>query len=98
MSIVEYAIMDDLQRVIVAAQKNRHKILEILTKDGERNNAEHLATSLKLNYKTTVFHLKALEDAGLIEGKFALDENVAIKCYYLTQKGKQIFSRLEGLK
>jgi predicted transcriptional regulator len=34
-------------------------------------------------------HLKALEKAGLTEGKIK---------YHITEKGKQILSRLDGLK
>jgi DNA-binding MarR family transcriptional regulator len=91
--------MDDVQRVNIATQANRFKILEILAKDSTENNStERLATLLKLNPKTTAFHLKALEDADLVEGKFILLKKEALKCYFLTKRGREIFSRLEGLK
>ena len=93
--------MNDLQRVNIATQENRHKILEILIKNEngrENNSTDHLASLLKLKYKTAAFHLKALENADLVEGKFILDKKEAIKCYYVTPKGRDIFSRLEGLK
>jgi DNA-binding transcriptional ArsR family regulator len=100
-AVVECASMNDLDRVAIAVQNNRHKILEVLAKNSEKeknNSTEHLSTLLKLKYKTVAFHLKALEDAGLVEGKFVLIENDAIKCYHVTNKGREIFSRLEGLK
>ena len=92
--------MEDLQRLQLAAQKTRQKILELLSKldNGDLANADSIAKELKIKYKACVFHLKTLERAGLIEGKFALKENVATKVYHLTQKGKQIYPRVSGLK
>jgi predicted ArsR family transcriptional regulator len=90
--------VDDLQRLHVASQRTRQKILELLSKNDKINNAGHFATELKIKYKICVFHLKTLEKAGLVEGKFALNEDIATKCYAITQKGKDIFPRVAGLK
>lgn len=90
--------MDDLERIRIAAQETRKKILGILSKDSKITNTEFFSKQLKVKYKSCVFHLKTLERAGLIEGKFTLDNNIATKCYHITEKGKQIFSRIEDLK
>jgi DNA-binding MarR family transcriptional regulator len=89
--------MDDVQRANIATQANRYKILVILAKNGTENSTERLADLLKLKYKNAAFHLKILEDANLVEGKFILEGKEATKCYFLTRKGREIFSKIEGL-
>jgi predicted transcriptional regulator len=97
---IEYASrpITDFRRVKVAAQRNRYQILKTLVKDNGNKNIEYLSTSLNIKYKTVGFHLDILEEAGLVEGEFDIDENFVTTHYYITKKGLEIFSRFEGLK
>jgi len=52
----------------VLGNRLRLKILRILSQIGELNVSE-IARRLSANYKTTMKHLKILEDAGILQHK-----------------------------
>lgn len=90
--------MDDIRRIELAANKTRFKLLRLLL------NGESYATKLgidsKTERKTTAFHLRRLEDAGLIEGKYTVKDNkpIAIKNYKVTPKGKRVYEYIAAFK
>jgi predicted transcriptional regulator len=71
----------------VAATHPRVDLLRLLSKSD--HNGYSLCKELGITWRVCFFHLKALEKAGLTEGKIK---------YHITEKGKQILSRLDGLK
>jgi predicted ArsR family transcriptional regulator len=91
--------MDDLERLQIAAQRTRQKLLEVLHNNGDLNNANQLSKKLKMSYRLVVFHLRMLEEAGLVEGKKRVAEPVYVKtkCYFITKKGRELFSRISGI-
>ncbi|HXX97173.1 MAG TPA: ArsR family transcriptional regulator [Candidatus Bathyarchaeia archaeon] len=71
----------------VAAVHPRIDLLKLLS--GSDCDGYHLCKELGITNKACFFHLRALEKAGLIGGKIK---------YHITPRGKQILSRLDGLK
>ena len=90
--------MDDITRIELAANKTRFKLLTLLS------NGESYATKLgkdsRTERKTTSFHLKQMEDAGLIEGNYMVKGNkpIAIKSYKITPKGKRFYEHIGAFK
>jgi predicted transcriptional regulator len=74
-------------------------VLEILHNNGDLNNANQLSKKLKINYRLVVFHLRMLEQAGLVEGKMRVAEPIYVKtkCYSISKKGKELFPRIPGI-
>jgi DNA-binding MarR family transcriptional regulator len=90
--------MDDIRRIELAADKTRFKLLTLLL--NEESYATKLAKDSKTERKTTSFHLKQLEDAGLIEGRYTVKDNkpIAIKSYKITPRGKKVYEHIVVFK
>jgi predicted ArsR family transcriptional regulator len=85
-----------MENVNIATQSTRSKILYMLSR--QTNYATRLAQDLEMERKTTHWHLKQLETAGLIKGEYVLSDNrvpVSIKQYKLTSKGREILAHLK---
>jgi len=91
--------MDDIQKIEIAANKTRFKLLTLLLKEGE-SYVTKLGEDLKTERKTTAFHLQQLEKAGLVESKYAIKDNkpVAIRNYKITSSGRRIYDHIVSLK
>jgi predicted ArsR family transcriptional regulator len=91
--------MDDLERLQIAAQRTRQRLLEVLHNDGDLNNTNQLSKKLKSNYRLIVFHLRILEKAGLVGSEIRVAEPVYVKtrCYFITKKGRELFPRISGI-
>jgi predicted ArsR family transcriptional regulator len=59
-----------------------------------------LSQEMKTERKTMAFHLKQLEDMGLIEGKYLVGEGkpVTIRNYKITAQGKKIYNHIMSFK
>jgi predicted ArsR family transcriptional regulator len=91
--------LEDIDPWEVATEKTRRALLGLLSKDND-NYANALARKLHIKNKVCAFHLKTLEKAGLVQGKFILtttdsDKKVAIKHFTLTDRGKKICKLLQ---
>lgn len=96
--------MDDEERVKIASQVTRLKILRMLP-----NYTSDMAKKLDIDRKSAAWHLKKLQDAGLVESKYMLEEEskrpetldrapIAVRNFKLTGKGKQILERIDKKK
>jgi predicted ArsR family transcriptional regulator len=92
--------MEDVDRLKVVMQTTRRDLLRLVSRGQINNYASALAKEVGIKHKICAFHLKTLERAGLVEGKFVLsgsDKKVAIKHFKITQKGKQILKHIDQL-
>jgi predicted transcriptional regulator len=64
----------DLKRLQVASNEARFLLLKSLIENGGGYIAQ-LSKKLDIERKTTTFHLKQLEDVGLMEGKYLIGED-----------------------
>ena len=74
-----------MKRIHVASHSTRIRILHRLL--GGDNYAGKLGQELNIERKVIAFHLGELEKVGLVEGKFALNQDkrpVAVKYYKMT--------------
>ncbi len=88
-------INPDLERVHIASHPTRIRILHRLL-NGD-NYAAKLGQELDIERKVISFHLAELEKVGLVEGKYALNQDkrpVAVKYYKMTRKGKEILEHI----
>jgi predicted ArsR family transcriptional regulator len=88
-------INPDMERIHVASHSTRIRILHRLL-DGD-NYAAKLGQELNIERKVIAFHLAELEKVGLVEGKYALNQDkrpVAVKYYKMTRKGKEILEHI----
>jgi len=86
----------DIERIHVASQPTRLRILHLLT-DKSRMYATQIGETLSIDRKIITFHLNSLEQAELVISKYGLSEDkrpVAVKYYELTSKGKEILERI----
>jgi predicted transcriptional regulator len=85
----------DLKRLQVASNEARFLLLKSLIENGGGYIAQ-LSKKLDIERKTTTFHLKQLEDVGLIEGKYLIGEDrpITIKNFKATPQGKKIYNHL----
>ncbi|MPZ08543.1 MAG: helix-turn-helix domain-containing protein [Nitrososphaeraceae archaeon] len=86
----------DVERIHIASQPTRLRILHLLT-DKSRMYATQIGETLSIDRKIITFHLNALEEAELVTSKYGLSEDkrpVAVKYYELTSKGKEILERI----
>lgn len=84
-----------MERIHVAAYSTRIRILHRLL-DGD-NYAVKLGQVLHIERKVIAFHLAELEKVGMVEGKYALNQDkrpVAVKYYKMTRKGKEIYEHI----
>jgi DNA-binding HxlR family transcriptional regulator len=94
--------MNDIDRLRIAATMPRLKILETLLK-GESSvyGLSPKAADQKTRgaeRKVLAFHLKTLEDAGLVESRLVLENPVSKRYYRITTKGNQIYGHIKSLK
>src|SRR5687767_902006 len=85
----------DVERIHVASQPTRLRILHLLT-DKSKMYATQIGETLSIDRKIITFHLNSLEEAKLVTSKYGLSEDkrpVAVKYYELTSKGKEILER-----
>ena len=90
----------NIKRLHVASDKRRFSLLESLIDKGE-SYASKLGKDLTLERKTISFHLKQLEEVGLIEGKHVITKDVKpilIKNYRVTPKGRQTYDHIMSFK
>ena len=84
-------LIQKCERIHVASHSTRIHILNLLW-SGD-NYAAKLGQELNIERKVIAFHLMELENVGLVEGKFVLNQDrrpVAVKSYKLTAKGREI--------
>ena len=101
MSKTEMSFLDnpDLEKIRVASQSNRLRILNHLLKN-EKMYASKIGDMLGMERKAIAFHLNTLEQVGLVKSEFGLTEvekgkrPATAKYYKLTPKGKEIFERI----
>ena len=79
--------LSDSEMLRIAATHPRVDLLKLLSKSD--HNGYRLCKELGITYGACFFHLRILEKASLIGGKLR---------YHITQKGKQMLSRLDELK
>lgn len=88
----------DIGRLQIAAHPTRLRILHNILKEG--NYAAKLGQELDIERKVIAFHLAELEKVGLVEGKYALNQDqrpVAVKYYKITPKGKYIYQHVVAI-
>lgn len=81
----------DIERLQIAAHSTRLRILPSLHNEG--SYAAKLGQQLNIERKVVAFHLAELEKVGMVEAKYALNQDkrpVAVKYYKITPKGKYI--------
>jgi predicted transcriptional regulator len=91
--------MDDIERLKIASQETRLKILQILSKD--KSYASKMAQELKIDRKNIHRHLMKLEEVGLVEGKYVLGKEkvpVTTREYSLTPSGKTILKHILSVR
>lgn len=88
--------IDDVPKLNVAKEKTRRELLELISSGNGSSYVAALAKELKIDYKICAFHIKKLENAGLIQGTFRMrdleQKRMAVKYYNITKKGQEILS------
>lgn len=82
--------MNHLQRLEIASNQTRFDLLKSLIAENG-GYATKLSTDFKIERKTISFHLQQLEKAKLVEHKFVLLNNRAVKNYKITPIGKRVY-------
>jgi DNA-binding HxlR family transcriptional regulator len=93
--------MKDLKRLSVASDKVRLLLLKSLIEDGDSYTSQlKQRLALKTDRKTISFHLKQLENLGLVDGRHIIKEKqgVTIRSYKITSQGKRIYDHIISLK
>jgi DNA-binding transcriptional ArsR family regulator len=96
-------VMSDVERLKIASDKMRLKILLMLQESKDKNYVSKMAQELKKERKTIYWHLKKLEEMGLVQGKYVLGIKkdkvpVTTREYSLTHKGKSILKVVLSVK
>lgn len=88
----------DIGRLQIAAHPTRLRILHSLHDKG--NYAAKLGQELHIERKVVAFHLTELEKVGLVEAKYALNQDkrpVAVKYYKITPRGEYIYQHVVAI-